>query len=165
MTTVSLNLLERVQIASPCTARWEDMRGDDKTRFCGQCRLNVHNLSAMTRPEAESLVAGAGGRLCVRLYKRSDGTVITRDCPVGLAAARRRLARIGARLAAGLGLLLTGGYFVGAATRANAHARLKALEPFATLRAWMSPSPPPVPMGRMVMGDVCIAPPPPPAGK
>lgn len=160
---VSLNLLDRVRIASPCTARWEDMRGNDKARFCGQCRLNVYNISAMTRPEAEALVGGADGRLCVRLYKRADGTVITQDCPVGLAAVRRRLARLGVRTAAAIGLLLTGGYFLSTAGRANAQARLRNLEPFVTLREWLSPTPPP-PMGRMIMGDVCIAPAPlPPA--
>ncbi|WP_301002384.1 hypothetical protein [Capsulimonas corticalis] len=30
------------------------------------------------------------GRLCVRFYQRKDGTMITRDCPVGVRIARRR---------------------------------------------------------------------------
>jgi hypothetical protein len=30
--------------------------------------------------------------LCVRLYRRADGTVLTRDCPVGLRQRLRRLA-------------------------------------------------------------------------
>ena len=41
----------RLTIASPCTASWDDMEGDDKVRFCGECELNVYNLSAMTEGE------------------------------------------------------------------------------------------------------------------
>jgi hypothetical protein len=62
------------------------MQGDDKVRFCGECRLNVYNLSAMTRREAEEKVRQREGRLCVRFYQRADGTVLTQDCPRGLAA-------------------------------------------------------------------------------
>ncbi|HJQ35263.1 MAG TPA: carboxypeptidase-like regulatory domain-containing protein [Pyrinomonadaceae bacterium] len=104
------DLLERLRVASPCPASWEAMEGDERVRFCRQCELHVYNLSAMTRAEAESLVARTEGRLCARLYRRADGTVLTSDCPRGLAAARRRVARsAGAALAAVLSLF--GGAF------------------------------------------------------
>lgn len=83
--------LDNIRIASPCTARWEQMVGNDTTRFCGECRLNVYNLSAMSRPEAEALIANAEGRICVRYHRRTDGTVITQDCPVGARTIRQRL--------------------------------------------------------------------------
>jgi hypothetical protein len=67
------------------------MIGDEHVRFCGQCSLNVYDLSSMTRGDAESLIARAEGRLCVRFYRRRDGSIITRDCPVGLRAIRRRV--------------------------------------------------------------------------
>ena len=35
--TVSLDLLSAIQIASPCTADWNAMTGDDRARFCGEC--------------------------------------------------------------------------------------------------------------------------------
>jgi hypothetical protein len=76
--------LEQIEIASPCSADWNEMTGSDQVRFCGSCQLNVYNLSAMTRQQAETLFQEKEGRLCVRLYKRQDGTVITQDCPVGL---------------------------------------------------------------------------------
>jgi hypothetical protein len=38
----------------------------------------------MTEEEALKLVEEREGRLCVRFYQREDGTVITRDCPVGM---------------------------------------------------------------------------------
>jgi hypothetical protein len=85
------NLLGKIRIASPCTASWDDMRGDDRVRFCQHCRLNVYNLSAMTRQEAEALIREKEGRLCIRFYARRDGTVLTDNCPVGLRAVRRAL--------------------------------------------------------------------------
>lgn len=82
-------VLDRLSIASPCSADWNQMVGDERRRFCGQCRLHVHDLSRMTRDEAQSLLQQAGqGRVCVRFYRRADGKVLTRDCPVGL---RQRL--------------------------------------------------------------------------
>lgn len=87
----SENLLARVRIASPCPVSWDEMKGDERKRFCGHCNLHVYNISAMTHSEAESLLKTAEGRLCARLYRREDGTVLTQDCPVGLKALRRRL--------------------------------------------------------------------------
>ena len=64
--------------------------GDDAVRFCRHCSLHVYNLSAMTREAAERLVAGREGRVCVRMYRRADGTVITADCGGGWKLAARR---------------------------------------------------------------------------
>src|SRR5512144_2722432 len=81
-------------IASPCPASWESMKGDDRVRFCELCNLNVYNFAQLTQTEAAALIANSEGRICARLYRRADGTVITRDCPVGLRALRRRAARV-----------------------------------------------------------------------
>jgi hypothetical protein len=86
--------LDHVTVAAPCNVGWEKMVGDERVRFCGQCSLNVYNLSGMTKGEAERLVVQAEGRLCVRFYRRADGTILTKDCPVGLRAIRKRAARI-----------------------------------------------------------------------
>ncbi|HEY2744385.1 MAG TPA: hypothetical protein VGL86_07175 [Polyangia bacterium] len=101
-------VLENIRIATPCSADWDDMQGDARVRFCGKCEKNVYNLSAMTREAGEALVREKEGRLCVRMYQRQDGTVITADCPVGVHKAKLR-ARIWARMssaAAAAGLLL-----------------------------------------------------------
>ena len=45
----------------------------------------------MTRQQAETLVSAQEGRTCVRFFRRSDGTLLTSDCPVGVSAWRRRL--------------------------------------------------------------------------
>jgi len=73
--------LEDVRIASPCKASWRKMKGDDRVRNCAKCSLNVYNISEMTREEAAELITRSEGRLCIRLWRRRDGTVITKDCP------------------------------------------------------------------------------------
>ena len=83
--------LDNVRVASPCRADWNAMIGTDRVRFCQLCNLNVYNLSRMTRDEAEGLIATTEGRLCVRFYRRADGSIITSNCPVGLAAVRHRV--------------------------------------------------------------------------
>jgi len=75
--------LDSLEIASPCSASWEQMKGDEKVRFCTGCRKKVYALSSMTRKEAESILLHPGGSPCVRFFQRADGTVLTSDCPVG----------------------------------------------------------------------------------
>jgi hypothetical protein len=105
------NPLDHVQVAAPCKADWDQMLGSDRMRFCGQCNLNVYNLSGMTRSEAESLIARNEGRPCVRFYRRFDGSIITSDCPTGLSAIRRRVSYLTkALVAAGLAFLASIGF-------------------------------------------------------
>lgn len=96
------HLIQDVRIASPCPAEWSTMRGDDRVRHCAECNLNVYSLAAMTAPEVEKLLASRqGGRLCARIYRRADGTVLTQDCPRGFRAVVHRVSRVaGAALAA-----------------------------------------------------------------
>ncbi|MBX3288821.1 MAG: hypothetical protein KF855_05685 [Acidobacteria bacterium] len=103
--------LNNLKIASPCPADWNGMYGNDRKRLCGECKLNVYNLSGMTKDEAEGLIMQSEGRLCVRFYQRSDGTVITKDCPVGLAKVRQKMTRFAV---AACSLVLT--FFAGIAS-------------------------------------------------
>jgi hypothetical protein len=86
-------LLNNLRVASPCSADWNQMCGDDRIRHCSQCNLNVYNLSAMSTREAEVLVSQREGRMCVRFYRRKDGTILTQNCPVGWKIALRRVSR------------------------------------------------------------------------
>jgi hypothetical protein len=91
----ALPMLERVTVASPCPARWDDMVGDDRVRFCPSCEKNVYNLSAMDRDEAERLLQERAGKgLCIRFCQRADGTVMTQDCPVGVSRKRRKVVAV-----------------------------------------------------------------------
>jgi hypothetical protein len=91
--------LDDVSIAAPCPIKWDEMEGDDRIRFCSVCELSVYNLSEMTRKDAESFLRSRSGRSCVKLYRRMDGTLITKDCPIGRRIAdnvRRRVRAIAA---------------------------------------------------------------------
>ena len=111
MTTKYTNPLENLKVASPCSQDWDTMIGTERRRYCGECWLNVYNLSGMSRPEAENLIMNAEGRLCIRFFKREDGTVLTQDCPVGWQAVKKRVSKTAAAfsslfigLLSGLGL-------------------------------------------------------------
>jgi hypothetical protein len=84
------SLLDDIQIATPCSADWSAMTGDERVRHCPDCKLNVYNVAAMSRREAGLLIREREGRLCLRLFRRSDGTLITADCWDKVRAARRR---------------------------------------------------------------------------
>lgn len=153
-----LPVLEDVQIAAPCDARWEHMTGDARVRFCGQCSKNVYDLSAMPRAEAELLLQEKEGALCVRLHRRADGTVITADCPVGVRKRRRR------RLAAAA----VGGGLMAAAAAAFASQRTQGEcslppAPTATMTAMGVAAVPEEPPAVPEMGSAAPRPPSPPA--
>ena len=93
------------------------MIGSDRVKFCGQCELHVYNLSAMSTIEAESLIARTEGRLCVRYFRRKDGSIITEDCPVGLRRLKQRAARIKRAVASLVLGFLAGLGFQGVANR------------------------------------------------
>lgn len=86
-----------LRVASPCPEKWESMQGDERVRHCDKCRLNVFNLSGMSRTEVDALLGAAEGRVCGRFFQRRDGTVMTKDCPVGL---RRVRLKVGGALVA-----------------------------------------------------------------
>ena len=79
-----------IRIAKPCNQTWTAMKGDDQVRHCGACRKNVYNISEMTEAEVEALVHRTEGRFCARVYRRTDGRILTADCPRGVAAVRRK---------------------------------------------------------------------------
>jgi hypothetical protein len=82
--------LDQIEIPIPCQVPWDSMAGDAQVRHCGQCRQNVYNIASMTRPEALRLLESNGGRVCVRIFRRPDGTIITADCRERLRQARQR---------------------------------------------------------------------------
>ncbi len=84
------DVLDRIEIPLPCHVPWANMTGDDRVRFCGDCRQKVYNVASFTRAEATRLLNDSSGRVCLRIFRRPDGTVITDDCRARLRAARKR---------------------------------------------------------------------------
>jgi hypothetical protein len=107
---MNTNQLNNIKIASPCSADWNQMIGNERKRFCGSCKLNVYNLSDMSKIEAESFLMASEGRVCVKFFKRVDGTILTKDCPVGWAKVKQKVSRT-ATAAFGLIAGLFGGLF------------------------------------------------------
>ena len=97
--------VNNLRVASPCSVGWETMSGDERIRRCHSCKLDIYNISEMTKSEVENLIIKREERICIRLYRRIDGTVLTKDCPVGFRAYQKRVARFaGAVLATVFGL-------------------------------------------------------------
>lgn len=92
------NPLDNIRIASPCPANWDEMHGDERKRHCAACKLSVYNLSEMTQTEAESFLINAEGRVCVKFYRRADGTILTKNCPVGWQKVKRKVSRTASAL-------------------------------------------------------------------
>ncbi len=66
--------MSELPIAEPCHEAWDAMdRSPGARRFCDRCTKHVHDLSALTEPEARAVLASAGTeRICVRY--RVDGS-------------------------------------------------------------------------------------------
>lgn len=69
--------LPQLRLSQPCHKRWDELAGSGDTRYCDACRLHVHNLSALTRAQAEAFLAAARGRQCIYFQRRADGSVVT----------------------------------------------------------------------------------------
>ena len=163
MNTTTNDLLTNVTVASPCSARWGHMIGDERSRYCLQCKKHVYNFTAMTAAEITDLIRQKEGKLCARFYRRADGTMLTADCPMGTGRFWRA---IRTRLTATAALF--------AITAAAAMAANSASQPPTThppsrftqlwdtaklkVKTWFGYKPQP----KFVMGDICV---PPPAAK
>ncbi len=81
----------KLKVASPCPAKWDDMKGDDAVRHCGSCNKDVFQISNMSTEQVERFLLDRKGlRTCVKFYQRADGTLLTNDCSVGKKAKRKR---------------------------------------------------------------------------
>jgi hypothetical protein len=143
--------LSMVKVASPCTASWDAMSGTDQARFCGECAEYVYNFSEMTSDGIAALIREKEGKVCVRYFLRSDGTIMTADCPVG-ARAVRRLARLRvfavAVFAAVVSLLTVGAVET---SRDSSEPSGQAFNPIKRVKDWLFPPPEPP---RRFMGKI-----------
>lgn len=148
--------LEMIEVASPCPADWGQMRGDERVRHCGQCERHVYNLSAMSHQQAVELVTQHEGGLCVRFYLRSDGKVMTADCPRAVLSLAARIAWKKFAAAAVVMLMLS----FGMARRSQPMESLRERITFPLARAafdWVFP--PSSRLDVMVMGEPRLPPP------
>lgn len=84
------------------------MSGDDAIRFCGRCQQNVYDVTELSSAQVEALL---GTKACLTFYQRKDGTLVTRDCPEGIALRRRRAVRhalVATSIASAIGAAVAG---------------------------------------------------------
>ena len=122
----------------------------------------------MTAEDAADLIREKEGKLCVRFYRRADGTMLTADCPIGAAAVVRRVKRL---VAVGMGVLVpafAAPAFVNPPSPPS-HPRSKIYQTWdktlVAIKNWIKPpsaTPPPAPTfgGGFLMGEVCLPVPP-----
>ena len=108
------SILDRITIETRCDVEWDTMKpvdptGADRVRHCGECRLNVFNLSEMTRAEAEAVLESGfatGQRVCTQFIRRKDGTILTADCLTARERIRSRTRRVRVAAAALMAMIL-----------------------------------------------------------
>ncbi len=100
MPSIPADPFDRIRVARPCNSNWDLMPGDDRKRHCSNCSKDVYNVEGLARSEAIALVNSGEGRVCMRLYRRSDGTVVTSDCAGSRAVVGRSRRRVFAAAAA-----------------------------------------------------------------
>ncbi len=163
--------LNKIRIAKPCPASWDEMSGNDRVRFCAHCQKNVFNLSTMGADDAAVLVREKEGKLCARMYLRVDGTLLTNDCPVGIAKYRRNVAMSLSSAAAVM--LFVAGCAFGTSSGRRSVAELRAKITYSvettvarvkTLLGYPTPPPPIRVLGEVAVGKIGPMPPPPQTG-
>ena len=74
--------LALITVKTPCFEDWSKMVGDERKRLCEKCNKPVFNLRELSEDEALQLL-NLPSPVCMRLYRRADGTVITKECVGG----------------------------------------------------------------------------------
>lgn len=148
--TTQLPILQTIRIASPCNVAWASMQGNERTRYCGACEKRVYNLVGMSDGAVAELFESQGDDVCIRLYQRHDGTLMTQDCPTGFLAARRRFRRTIGAIGAVATFLLTAGIVRGQLSSRGGS--IISMRPFAQIANWLSPTPVTPARPTMVMG-------------
>lgn len=73
--------LDSAHVDVPCKVPWDSMLAlaDEAVRWCTKCKSNVYDVASMTREHAEQVLRDDAPS-CMRLFRRPDGTVLTKDC-------------------------------------------------------------------------------------
>ncbi len=137
--------LPQFEIRKPCHENWDAMTGDgasqaDKKRHCAMCEKSVFNLSEMTRAEVNGVLS-SNESVCVRMQKRADGSIVTKQSSPGL------FSRVSAVLVSVVASLTLAG-----CARDTTPANSTSPAPLT------GKSVVPAPMGEVEMGDICVIP-------
>jgi hypothetical protein len=77
-------LVDWLQVSSPCNRSWLLMEGDETKRFCGGCEKYVYNVAALSRTEVIALMQSDDER---KVCKRVDnGSTVRYSQVIALSA-------------------------------------------------------------------------------
>ena len=70
-------------LPKPCHVAWDTMHAEDASprRYCDTCEKHVHDLSAMTKREAEALLQASDWNICVNYEVNEDGEMLFQPEP------------------------------------------------------------------------------------
>ena len=145
--------IDAISIATPCPMKWSKMNRSDieATRFCDRCHKHVHDVSRMQDSDVVSLLdrSRTDADVCVRLFRRPDGTIVTASCPPPPPAPPKRRRQFTLAMMMGL-VTAAGGLF----------AMMPVIGPpmRAWMQSWIEPTPPVSPpiAGGYLLGSVCF---------
>lgn len=84
-------LLDHCAVAAPCSGACATSDGNPRVSLCQRCGLFLYDVENLSPGAAHTLTVRTEGQTSGRLFKRRDGKVMTRNCPVGLEELRARL--------------------------------------------------------------------------
>lgn len=77
---MSMRRSRDLELRFRCTEDWSSFSGDDHSRHCDRCDKRVHDLTTMTRREAEGLFERRRAQdLCVRYHHDGQGRILFRS--------------------------------------------------------------------------------------
>ncbi len=94
----------QLEIVKPCEASWAEMKGTLSQRHCQSCDKSVHNFAAMTSKAIEKIVFESDGRMCARIVRRADGSLVTAEPTTTPHASRAASLLVGVALSTGAAL-------------------------------------------------------------
>lgn len=75
---IKQKFLDSLTIDNPCPKDWNEMSGDDKSRYCDVCDKYVYDISAITLDESCELLANSSGSICLQLKRTRTGKTLTK---------------------------------------------------------------------------------------
>lgn len=73
--------VDRLKIDFPCTADWNQMRGNERIRYCEECNKYVYDFARLPRRQVEEMMAASPGRICAKLTYKNNSLVFLDSKP------------------------------------------------------------------------------------
>ena len=72
--------VHELKVLQPCHVPWDEMQGDDRSRFCKICEKQVYNFSQMHESEIIDCLRDRSESVCAQIRRSDDGRIVTKQC-------------------------------------------------------------------------------------